>query len=246
MMKTYQFSSADNKTFRVFQDLLTSKGIKKHGQALIYGQKVVAETLRQHSQNCLGIISTQAPDTALQVPTWYQMDPSLFSEIDPFGIKEPILLVKVPEIQNQLSDTQAPVLYLPFQEPSNVGSVLRSAAAFGVRDIILGETCAHPFLPKSSRAASGSLFSFRFLSSTALKQSQLPVVALDKGGHSLNDFKFPSNFILAPGVEGPGIQRFLEPDFVVGIPIENRVESLNVNAATSIVLFSWRQFAANS
>ena len=49
-------------------------------------------------------------------------------------------------------------LFIPFQDPENVGAVIRSAAAFGVARVVLLKEAAHPFHPRSSRAAGSALF----------------------------------------------------------------------------------------
>ena len=69
------------------------------------------------------------------------------------------MLVRIPEFREIESPLEeGSYLYVPFQDPGNVGAVLRSAAAFKVDGIILSAESAHPFHPRSSRAASGSLF----------------------------------------------------------------------------------------
>ena len=105
---------------------------------------------------------------------------------------------------------------IPFQDPLNVGSAVRSAAGFGVTKIILTSDAANPFHPKSIRASSGAVFEIEFMRGPALNEifsiaekSGIEILALDKNGRNISDVEFPSKFILIPGVEGPGLPEYL-------------------------------------
>ena len=79
----------------------------------------------------------------------------------PPGRRSPLLLVRVPEIPEWSADAPWPegcTLFVPFQDPENVGAVIRSAAAFGVARVVLLREAAHPFHPKAARAAGTALF----------------------------------------------------------------------------------------
>ena len=245
-MKTYEISSAQNETFKIFKSLLNSKGIVEHRQSFIFGKKAVLEVKNSKSKMFGLIVSENHPGPSREFldlfENVYKLKESLFAELDIFGSKDPLVLVRIPEFREIESPLEeGSYLYVPFQDPGNVGAVLRSAAAFKVDGIILSAESAHPFHPRSSRAASGSLFHHAYFkaSDKFLKTPGLPLIALDKGGESLSHFKFPKSFILVPGVEGPGLSPSLIFDFKVGIAIQKDVDSLNAPVAVSIALYQW-------
>jgi tRNA G18 (ribose-2'-O)-methylase SpoU len=258
--KQYQISSEQNKTFRLLQSLLTSKGIRKEDQALLFGEKVVADTLKNYKSQCLGLIGSDEIKIVQNLASLtthlvsYFLPKQLFSLLDIFGTNSPILLVQVPKFE-PWGHAKGCQLVVPFQEPGNVGATLRSAAAFGVADILLTDSAAHPFHPKSSRAASGSLFLHRYFkvgrldevqSLAALQKSAganlaLPTIALDLEGDELSSFRFPKDFILIPGLEGSGIPKNLKSDFKIKIVMNENVESLNGPVATAIALYAFSQ-----
>ena len=131
---------------------------------------------------------------------------------------------------------------MPFQDPENVGAVIRSAVAFGAAEIVLLAEAANPFHPKSVRASGGAVFRANLLEGPSIQDlpDDLPVVPLSKEGKRISDFKFPAKFALLPGIEGPGLpDRFRRSG--VAIPISPEVESLNAVAATAVALFTWAE-----
>ncbi len=238
--------SENNETFRDLRKLLTPRGIRKQLQALVFGQKQVAETLVRIPEKCVAWISRgdhePPPDSVPRHLMWYQLDPTLYEMLDLFGTSYPILLVKIEEIPKWTPSDGLPegcTLFVPFQDPENVGAVIRSAVAFGVAEIIVLAEAANPYHPKSMRASGGAVFSARLLDGPSINDlpDDLPIVSLSKEGKRISDFKFPSKFGLLPGIEGPGLpDRFRKT--AVSIPIFPDVESLNAVVATAIALFA--------
>ena len=96
---------------------------------------------------------------------------------------------------------------MPFQDPENVGTVIRSAAAFGVAQVVLLREAAHPFHPRGSRAAGPALFQVPLRQGPSLddlRVASVPLIALDTSGPELSEAPFPDTFGLVVGVEGPG------------------------------------------
>src|SRR5579859_756210 len=76
----------------------------------------------------------------------------------------------------------APCVYLHgVHDPGNVGTVLRSAAAFGAGSVALGPDCADPFSPKAVRASMGAVFEIPVARAPSLDRLPRPWVALDAG-----------------------------------------------------------------
>ena len=141
--------------------------------------------------------------------------------------------------------TGGPVLLVPFQDPVNVGAVVRSAAAFGVRNVVLLREAATPFHPKSIRAGGSTVFLALFHEGPSIRDIREtfpgPVVALSMDGEDIDRFEFPETFALLPGMEGQGLPEGIEFDHRVRIPMEPEVESLNAAAATAVALYEWKR-----
>lgn len=134
---------------------------------------------------------------------------------------------------------------VPFQDPENVGAVIRSAMAFHVDRIVMLAESANPFHPKAVRTSAGAVFSAPIVQGPCLSEipPDLPMVALSSTGQSLVDLRFPPSFCLLAGMEGPGLPAELRPH-AVAIPMAAGVESLNAAVAVGIALYEWRRALA--
>jgi len=87
-----------------------------------------------------------------------------FNEINLIGTSGPLLELHLPEIKHFSADKAWPLgcsLFIPFGDPENVGSVIRSAVGMGISRVILLSEAACPFLPRSVRASAGSILRIR-------------------------------------------------------------------------------------
>jgi 16S rRNA (guanine527-N7)-methyltransferase len=137
-------------------------------------------------------------------------------------------------------------VFLPFQDPENIGAAVRSAVAFGASQGVLLKESAHPFHPKALRASGGAVLDLPLRQGPGLDALPLniPVIALSVEGRELQTLRFPKAFGLLAGVEGPGL-----PDAwrnrAVAIPMAGRIESLNAATALSVVLYEWSRRRGN-
>jgi RNA methyltransferase, TrmH family len=140
------------------------------------------------------------------------------------------------------------ILLEDVQDPGNIGTLIRTAAAFAIDGILMSDKCADPFSPKVVQATAGSLFrpwirrtgSYTSLL-TLLKTEGYRLYCADISGEQHVDFSGKEKTIIALGNEGKGISSGLLAcaDEVFSIPMEYMaVESLNVSIAGGIALFA--------
>lgn len=137
------------------------------------------------------------------------------------------------------------------QDAGNMGTIFRSAEAFGVQGILLTEGCCDPFNPKVVRAAMGSLFRVPFVMDQKwdqyqdwFRQKQFKTYALAaRAPKSLTEVEFSTPMSFWVGSEGLGLPRELSDscDVQIHIPMKGHVESFNVGVAASLALF-WAGF----
>lgn len=242
----HDISSESNATYRRFLDLLSGRGVRKHGQAILAGKRIIDEVQEQFADHVLGwITDPKGPAPTDPSWTWHRLAPSLFKTIDVAGARSPLLLVRTPEIPEWSDEAPWPdgcALFIPFQDPENVGAVIRSAAAFGVPRVVLLQEAAHPFHPKSSRAAGPALFQTELMrgpSARALKSASHPLISLDAGGDEIGERPFPKTFGLVIGLEGPGLPDHLRRGERRRIAMAPGVESLNAATAAAVALYVW-------
>ncbi|MDB5353174.1 MAG: rRNA ((527)-N(7))-methyltransferase GidB [Planctomycetota bacterium] len=249
-----EVTSDTNPTFKIARDLLSGRGIRKHGQALMAGSRIVSEVLANHADHVLAWLTDNdgppPPAAADSGLTWLRLSPALFAEIDSSGTRSPLLLTRVPVLPEWQDASPWPpgcTLFVPFQDPENVGAAIRSAAAFGVSRIVLLREAAHPFHPKSARAAGPALFAVPMEQGPSIRELSsvtVPILALSADGTDLATHSFPAVFGLVAGMEGPGLPDHLRQGLALRIPIAAGVESLNAATATAIALYEWARQSA--
>lgn len=151
--------------------------------------------------------------------------------------------------------TENTVLLDDVQDPGNLGTILRTAAAVGVRQVFLSSGCASAWSPKALRAGMGAQFGLAVYENVQLaelvKNSTMPtlVTTLSEKSQSLYELDLTGPAAWVFGSEGLGVSEELLnlATTHVGIPQENTaVESLNVAAATAVCLYEqYRQQRAN-
>jgi RNA methyltransferase, TrmH family len=132
------------------------------------------------------------------------------------------------------------------EKPGNLGTILRSSDGVGVDAVVICDPCTDIFNPNVVRASIGSLFTQPVIEADSLevisllKESQIKIVATTPNCNRLyyeEDLKGPLALIV--GTEQYGLTKeWLEnSDIKVKIPMKGVADSLNVGAATTIVLY---------
>lgn len=136
----------------------------------------------------------------------------------------------------KLVPANGPIVVLDgVQDPGNVGTIIRLAAAFDCGGVLLLPGCADPFAPKAIRASVGAVLRVPVVQGTLADLDGLPVFAADGAGESIDP---PTkNAMIVFGNEGSGVSDEIRSRArLIAIPMSRRVESLNVAASAAILL----------
>jgi TrmH family RNA methyltransferase len=144
-----------------------------------------------------------------------------------------------------------PVIVLAgLQDPGNLGTILRSAEAFGSAGVVLGEGTVSPLNSKVIRASAGSVFrlpvivrknagGLEEISARLREQSVRLIATSSHKGTSIDQVNLTGPAAVFVGSEGAGLPRTVlaQADELIAIPHTPQVESLNAGVAGSIVLY---------
>lgn len=250
-------TSEQNDHFRRWRGLDTSKAIRKAGEFILMGEKLVEEYLNEDPRGALrsrfplraelcppGVSPrvSRLPED-LPRPLICELSDGLFQAVDHLGTRSRLLVLALPNLPAFEPRTPPKGLELvcPVGDPGNLGGIVRSAAAFDVALMILTSESCLPFHPKALKASAGASLRMSFAefsrSLTAWPTSDQEW-ALDMSGESVSNFPHPPNLRLILGEEGPGLPEELSSLPRLSVPTSNRVESLNVGVATGIALYT--------
>lgn len=125
------------------------------------------------------------------------------------------------------------------QDPGNVGTIVRLAAAFDAAGVVLLPGCADAFGSKAIRASAGAVLSVPIVASTASEiiGARIPLFAAQRDTNALAAPAPARNAIVVLGSEGAGVSiEIAQSAKPVAIRMSSRIESLNVAAAAAILL----------
>jgi TrmH family RNA methyltransferase len=246
-------TSPDNVFYKELLKLsATSRQRSKSGQTLLDGAHLLDAFLATGKQP-LHVIVTEAvlSDHEVQallakipgVPLT-QLDDALFAKLSELKSLSGILaLIALPQESCAPHDSSFCLLLEDIQDPGNLGSMLRSAAAAGCDAVYLSTGCADAWSPKVLRAAMGGHFVLNIqeradlLAVAAAFPGSLYAAALN-ARTSLYQSPLQGRVAFAIGNEGAGLSAaLLKAASPITIPMPGKVESLNAAAAAAICLF---------
>jgi tRNA G18 (ribose-2'-O)-methylase SpoU len=141
------------------------------------------------------------------------------------------------------------VICVDVQDPTNLGTILRTAEAFGVRAVVLAGNCADPFSRRVLRVSMGATFQLPIVHSLDLTRDlvalrercnmTLVAAVANAAGEPLEQVNPPSHLAILLGNESHGLsdEWIRMCDRQVTIPMHPQADSLNVAVATGILLY---------
>lgn len=223
------------------------EGIRTIEEAIRSGLRFQAvffsERSRDHAQRLLPQLSSHTE--VLLLPD--SVFASAVSTETPQGVAA-LVKLKTTKLEDLLEDTQNLIFagVAGIQDPGNLGTIIRSAEAFGARALLLGEKTVSHCNAKVVRASAGSIFRQPLIgvelkpAIALLKQRGLRVLATSSHkGKPLDQVDFTGPIAVLIGNEGAGLPADVlsQADELITIPHSPRVESLNAGIAASIILY---------
>ena len=238
-----------------FKDLVKLAGSArqrgKSGQTLLDGTHLLAAYLDAGKQPLHILLNSAAlKDDEVEAllkrasgVAMTQLDDRLFAELT--ELKTPTGILALVEVPQPLpADSRFALLLEDIQDPGNLGSMLRSAAAAGCDAVYLSKGCADAWSPRVLRAAMGGHFALSIYEASDLLAvaATLPgtVFAASLHGDSgLYECDLGGDIAFVIGNEGAGLSEALQAAATrrFTIPMPGKVESLNAAAATAVCLF---------
>ena len=263
MFQTHRITSLDLPELAPYRTLKRPLEHREQGIFVAEGDKVVHRLLASQ----LEVVSVLLPDHRLgeyepalrsrreTIPVFAVTDRRVLEELIGFEMFQGVLAVaKTPQplaLTALLGRTTSPRLFVAadgLTNAENIGLLARNCTAFGAQALIVGETCASPFLRRAVRNSMGTVFELPVIESRNLAASLGELRAhgvrciaahphTDKRTVSLADFT--NDCCIVFGAEGGGISPSIlaECDEAVAIPMANNVDSLNVTGAAAVFLY---------
>lgn len=258
-----------NARFQQFQTLLTNR--TKRGRArefLVQGVRPITMavehgwTVRSLLYDASRPLSRWAEELVRGISTErIAMAPGLLAELSEKAEGAPEVLAVVEMEPDELSRIRVDEDFLGLvfdrpTQPGNIGSIVRSADAFGARGLIVTGHAADPYDPKAVRATTGSFFALPVVRTPSHREVSawldeerdrgrpVVVVGTDEDGEcDASEFDLTQPVLLLIGNETTGLSTAWRDrcDHVLSIPMTGSASSLNASNAASIVLYEARR-----
>ena len=254
-MRSENITSSSNRRIQRLKALMRRSPLDGEALAVVEGPKLVREAC-DSGLEVEEILVASSKLAAFREEDWSEtagpklcgVSDKLFHSLSDTVTSQGILaVVRIPAASLDSLLTGEPLLLVAnqVQDPGNLGTLIRSAEAFGASALLLTTRTVSPLNPKAVRASAGSLFRLPIAGPLApaslaarLRRSRIRLMAAVPDGTT--DFRkadYRGGLALVVGSEGGGIPPGLGAfDAEIRVPTAKGVDSLNVAAAAAIVL----------
>ncbi len=253
-------TSKDNNMVKHISKLIKGAAYRKEcGEYIVEGARLCTDALVSGANIATAVFSQQAAEKySEQVSTLCEVCEStfvfsdkLFSQIS--DTKTPQGIMCICKINDKAPDFSSDGVFLALehiQDPSNMGTILRTAEALGVKGVVLTDNCCDVYSPKVVRGTMGAVFRLPLMFCSDLKNiidncnaQKLNTIATVVSGNAVSITELSKNekkhCMLLIGNEGNGLEQdtINKCGIKVTIPMLGRAESLNASAAAAISMW---------
>jgi 23S rRNA (uridine2479-2'-O)-methyltransferase len=241
-----------NAAFQQWQALLANRTKRQRaGEFLVQGVRPITLAVRHgwpvRAFLCAPRLSRWAGETVDAVPAAerHVLAPELLAELSDKDAAELVAVVALPPDRLERIPRDLVVVFDRPSTPGNIGTLVRSADAFGASGVVVTGHAADPYDPRAVRASTGSLFAVPVVRVPSHREvlawaAGARVVGTDESGSvELADADLTGPTVLLVGNETAGLSAAWREaaDVLVRIPMAGAASSLNAAAAGSIALY---------
>ena len=236
-------TSASNNTIKALIKLKQKKYRDETGYYLVEGEHLVEEAMKAKQVECLISTKDITSDLPIIVVSNEVMSKLSFTK-SPQSIMAKCKIKK----EKKLIDGKRYLILDDLQDPGNIGTLIRTALAFSIDQVILSNNCVDLYNDKLLRSMQGANFhisciydDLKTVISTLKKNNVKIIGSALENGQDIKHIMISEKMAFIVGNEGNGMNKDIleECDYVGYIPI-NTIESLNVAIAGSIMMYHFK------
>lgn len=233
-----EIKSLSDKKFRDRLNVFVIEGIKPVKEALSLGLKFHSIVCTQKGEQAISGIENQ-----IELVT-----DDIFCYISEEKTPQGVLAVVYKPENNLISPNGNCLLLDGVADPSNVGAIIRTAAASGYNYVYMTDECADAYSNKAVRSSMTGVFRVKVMRAPIeklLEVINVPIWVADMNGQDIQSVKTEGALCLVIGNEGKGVSNTVreKANFTVSIPMENGVESLNAAVSAGILMYGLKNKA---
>ncbi len=249
-------TSKDNELVKHIRSLSQKKYRDEYGEYIVEGSKMVFEALEYADVKviiiCEKLFTEKMPKTNTKIE---YVSEAVFKHISdtmsPQGIMAVISKKERVNLKNsiKLFKKDKTIFALDkVQDPGNLGTIIRTLDAAGIKHLIVSKDSADVYNPKVIRSTMGAIFRLNiftldmelFDALESLREDGIKVVvsSLDTKKY-FYDIDFDESIVIVIGNESQGVSKEVQniADYKVKIPMKGKTESLNASVAASIIAY---------
>lgn len=232
-------TSSDNQKYKYISKLKQKKFRDKENSFIIESKKLVEEAISSANLDFI-FLSEENKDYESNLDKII-LSKELFTKITDMVTTDGFAAVVKKPSQREIKSKRV-LLLDQINDPGNMGTIIRSAEAFGFEDIILMPKTCDIYNEKTLRASMGSIFRLNIVKKNLDEVKKLKekytMVSADMSGYDINECDIDGKLILAIGNEANGLSDEIRKmtDTFLKIPMKGQIESLNAAIAASIIM----------
>ncbi len=254
--------SKDNSKIKYVRLLNSKKGRDEENAFIVEGIKFVNEAINENS-HIMYLIFSESALKKTEIKELYNFslesgteaviceDNVFNSAADTINSQGVLAVIKSKKNIKAIDEYKFAIMCDRIQDPGNLGTIIRTADAFGPAAVILNRGCVDVYNPKVVRASAGAIFRVPFIHADSdeeiikqLKESGYIIIStVVDSQYSFNDIDMTEKICVVIGNEGQGVSREIAESSHMRITIKmtGRAESLNVSIAAGISIYEIRK-----